>query len=408
MFYCLEQQQSRQSRALLALGLLGGVSAACGPCLANVSASAPDTAFLQCCACSEPLFSISLNSSAYAMLCDDSQSPDIVAELVAQGAYALGEMQGHWWLDDSGDLEENAYEAFKILFAHMPRRDSLLLFNDWINGIDFISEHVRHSLFMWPRLQSAGVSFDIWADAILPYSILNEKRDFEWRWRPRLQQLFASAWDGADNNFTAAMHNLSDMIPNGAPDFANAFLVGDNATVVPGNQIRWRSSTSPGFLSPQQVASAFGSCTGTGIIMVAAARAIGIPARLAGCSQTDVINDDHHWIEFYDPASPGPFSTFWHTKEGTSKGNTGGPWDSPSGPMNGCLRGVIPGSTLNTLWASSWSSPTYLPTLWASDGPLTGKTWSFVGGISVCGAYCSAWGCGINQTSFWNQSQCGP
>jgi hypothetical protein len=28
----------------------------------------------------------------------------------------------------------------------------------------------------------------------------------------------------------------------------------------------------------------------------------------------------------------------WH---GRSAGNAGGPWDQPSGPMNGCMRGLI-------------------------------------------------------------------
>jgi transglutaminase-like putative cysteine protease len=106
---------------------------------------------------------------------------------------------------------------------------------------------------------------------------------------------------------------------------------------------------------------------------VAAARSVGIPARLAGCSESVVRGDgawwgagrepprlergaswvrlfphtsapptrastgcaDHHWAEFYDPLSPGPFGDFWHTREGSSAGNPDGPWDSPSGPMLG-------------------------------------------------------------------------
>ena len=41
--------------------------------------------------------------------------------------------------------------------------------------------------------------------------------------------------------------------------------------------------------------------------------------------------DDDHWTEFYDDKSAsGPFGDSWHTKEGVSKGNEGGPWDAPS------------------------------------------------------------------------------
>ena len=46
------------------------------------------------------------------------------------------------------------------------------------------------------------------------------------------------------------------------------------------------------------------------------ARAVGIPARIAGCSESIVRGDDHHWVEFFDPSSPGPFNDSWHTKEG--------------------------------------------------------------------------------------------
>jgi hypothetical protein len=51
--------------------------------------------------------------------------------------------------------------------------------------------------------------------------------------------------------------------------------------------------------------------------------------------------------------------------------------------MQNCLRGVAPGSSLNTIWASSWNTSTYLPTLWANDEFMQG--WSFVGGINRCG-----------------------
>lgn len=75
--------------------------------------------------------------------------------------------------------------------------------------------------------------------------------------------------------------------------------------------------------------------------------------------------------------------------------------------MAGCLKGVVPGSQLNTMWASTWSSKTFLPTLWAIDGMLSGKQWSFIGGTNVCGAYCTAWGCGPSQDQHYNQSACG-
>lgn len=68
--------------------------------------------------------------------------------------------------------------------------------------------------------------------------------------------------------------------------------------------------------------------------------------------------------EVRDWSSPGPFGTYWHTREGASAGNPDGPWDAPSGPMLGCLQGVLPGSSIDTLWATSWGSSMHFPTLW--------------------------------------------
>ena len=108
--------------------------------------------------------------------------------------------------------------------------------------------------------------------------------------------------------------------------------------------------------------------------------------------------------EYFDASDPGPFGDSWHTKEGESAGNTGGPWDAPSGPMLGCLRGVAPFSPLDSLWAASWSSATYMPFLWSNDS--WSAAWSFVGGLDRCGAYCTAWGCGTNNSMRWSQAEC--
>jgi hypothetical protein len=270
-----------------------GCSASCLS-LPPVAGLDGDRAFLRCCACASPTLLLGLNLSDNAALCasNTTYSP---GPLVARALYNIGEMQGHWWLDDSGNIEQNATACLQHLLDFMPKRDTLVLLDDVFSAFDFLSETVRLSLLQWPRLRDAGVSFDIFLDSVLPYAVLNEKRDFDYRWRPRFNRLFQSAWQGAGSNISLAMHNLSNLIPSGAAGFTPALV--DNGAVEPqpSNVITWRSSVSPGFLSPEQVASSFGSCTGTGILMVAAARAIGIPARLAGCSQTDVPNDDRAW-----------------------------------------------------------------------------------------------------------------
>jgi hypothetical protein len=149
------------------------------------------------------------------------------------------------------------------------------------------------------------------------------------------------------------------------------------------------------------------SFTLSAIVLAAAARSVGIPARVVGCSQS-IPNDDHHWVEFYDPTFPSPFGAGnnWHTKEGTSAGNEGGPWDALSAPMRGCLKYLIPKDTkrLNTMWSSSWSSNIYLPLQWSPS--KMAQDLAFVGGVNVCGSYCTAWGCGMNSTEKYTQKEC--
>jgi len=265
-------------------------------------------------------------------------------------------------------------------------------------------EHVRYALWTWPWASARGVAWDMFTENVLPYAILDEKRDLEFRWRPRFYQLLQPLVATAPN-ITAAMQAVVAAIP--VAQASGVLGLGLTAeTLVPGAPVTWRSETSPAYLSPEQTIKFGASCTGTGILLVAAARSVGIPARLAGCSESIVRGDDHHWSEFCDPFVEGPFGDGFQTVEGVSAGNAHGPWNKPSEPMNGCLKGVVPGSSLDTLWATSWSSTTFLPTLWASSE--YNSVWSFVGGINRCGAYCAHWGCGVNQTDFWTQSQCGP
>ena len=223
----------------------------------------------------------------------------------------------------------------------------------------------------WSKHQN--VTWNIFADNVLPYGILDEKRDLSWRWRPRLQQLLLT--DAAKHatppgpgplitaadNISSAMHTITQTLPHAFlahavglevmptpinpstswvlrpgtsfpvhlffffPEFilasisfpkpvacisdamlTPAVLIMQRARNQPGQAVNWKSETAPAMLSPEQVVQYGGaSCTGTAVILVAAARAVGIPARIAGCSQSIVVGDDHHWIEFYDPSDPG-------------------------------------------------------------------------------------------------------
>ena len=357
--------------------------------------------FIQCSFCDTPRFVYVANARARKNVCENGDPPNLPT--VARAVLDYLTVQGHFWR-----IESDALGSMEHLIEHMPVRDALLLFgNGGDTFLNFIAEHIQLALLVrydgpsWTR----SIPQDIYRDYVLPYAFLNEKRDVDFRWRSRFFKLFYPLISKA-NPTTQAMHILTDAIPLAA---ASGVLEYNN-TVVPGYVVQWKSETSPMRLSPENVIElGGGSCTGTAITLAAAARSVGIPIRLAGCSQS-IQDDDHHWTEFYDKNDPGPFQDFWHSKEGTSKGNEGGPWDSPSAPMNTCLKYLVPRDPtgLNTIWVSQWSSNVTMPLQWGprittTSGWLNGSS---VSGLNRCGAYCSAWGCGSNQTNRYKQSDC--
>jgi hypothetical protein len=405
--------------ATLLLAVAAAAASAPPACLAVYLATSAPPAFgyLVCGFCATPRARLlGGNATMDAALCDKDfvgkdfvgkdfvgADPDLAAGYIAAALLDYGRVQGRFWADDMA-----AQDALAHLLRYMPVRDAIKLFQPDDAFLDYVLEHVRLALLVraegpaWARNES--LSDREFRDYVLPYAFLNEKRDVAFRWRHRFFQLFY-ANTSALASATAAMHFLAAAIPKAAGAGA---LVLDGA-LVPGPVVRWESETSPMRLSPEQVIDlGGGSCTGTAVVLAAAARAVGIAARVAGCSQS-IPGDDHHWIEYLDRAAgDGPLGEgAWHTKEGTSRGNAGGPWDAPSGPMNTCLQYLVAKdkARLNTIWASSWSSPVSLPLQWGPTGEAAAKL-AFVGGENRCGAYCTAWGCGKNQTERFTQAEC--
>jgi len=329
-----------------------------------------------------------------------------------------GNIHGWHFLEDEGGLEVNTTQATAHLLKYMPRRDMMTVLGLGYAGLSFLLEHVRMALKARrdaQRYLNYSMEWDIFADYVLPYSVLDEKLDMNWNWRQRLHQSLVSVLRSS-TNLTMAVHKLVETLPfilaegalalGSSGDQQSRMTYGgghSGASLVPGNTFDWVSETAPGYLSPQQVCYFGGSCTGTGILLVKAARAIGIPARLAGCSES-VPNDDHHWVEFR--MKGGPFGDNWQTREGVSVGNENGPWNSPSQPMRGCLKALKVDDSFHTIWATKWSSEVFLPTLW--HGGASDAFWGFVGGENRCGAYCTAWGCGDEQQHKYTQEECQP
>lgn len=413
----------RVSSALI-LGLSAAVSfdtatalpSSCYACDVKYSGAAADDCFTQCGYCSTPDLYAFQAPDAWAAMCQvppptpgATLSPhDVIIDTVVDAILNVSQLQGYFFVDEPGGLEENATEAIAYLLDTMPRRDWIQLYSRPFEFMDFLIEHVRYALYAYHTYSAGlGVSWDVFLDAVLPYATLVERRDFSFRWRPRFYSTLMPLVQAA-NATTVTQAYRAVVAAMSSLQLGGVYGVGpSNQTFAPGLPVTWHSESSPARLSVQDTVQFGASCTGTATTQVMAARSVGLPVRLAGCSESVVRGDDHHWTEFYDPVtSPGPFGTGWHTREGSSAGNADGPWDAPSGPMLGCLQGVIPGSTIDTLWATSWGSTVNLPTLWTNDTRTA--LWARVGGVNVCGNYCTAWGCGANNTNKWSQQECGP
>ncbi len=95
----------------------------------------------------------------------------------------------------------------------MPRRDIVLLLTDTFHTSEFLLDHIRYALLA--RRSSAltqSVPWALFLDAVLPYAIINEKRDLWWPWRPRLWQMLADLVISAPN-ITAAVYNIVTRLP---------------------------------------------------------------------------------------------------------------------------------------------------------------------------------------------------
>ncbi len=89
-----------------------------------------------------------------------------------------------------------------------------------------------------------GVPLDVFMDAVLPYAVLDEKRDVDFRWRQR----FATAFGPIVSNATTVMEAVEAVvaaIPSAQMGGVYALMNGAaGETFVPGPPVSWVSETS--------------------------------------------------------------------------------------------------------------------------------------------------------------------
>lgn len=173
-----------------------------------------------------------------------------------------------------------ARRAATHLVAFMPARD--------LTGLDpaFVGENLRLALaaraeFAWAR----EVPEAVFLNDVAPYAILDEDREPIRAWMlERLRPVVA-----------------------GAKDRREAILAVNRALPGIAKVVYSTKRRAPNQCSNDSIRQGVASCTGLSILLVDAFRAVGIPARIAGCASWVTVQGNHNWVEVWDNG--------WHITE---------------------------------------------------------------------------------------------
>ena len=223
-----------------------------------------DTTYAVCKFCTTDRYNYFItNKTTLNSLCDNNNQDDLHwSTTISTALLSYGNIQGEFW-----ESNTMAQAALAHLIKYMPIRDSIRLYSDNDDFLNFLFEHIRYALLVRTKTGAAwakNIPDAIFLDHVLPYSFLDEKRDVKFSWRRRFYQLFLNANVTSTQNITAAMHYLADTIPHAHATGLFAFDGGITQLNL-GPAVRWQSETSPMRMSPSQVINlGGGSCTGTG------------------------------------------------------------------------------------------------------------------------------------------------
>lgn len=202
----------------------------------------------------------------------DAQAAILASSLRIESTFGKSEKAQRW----TSIIPETAGEeqrAITFLIATLPGRDLREL------NPDYIVENVRLALVARREFAWAGdVPEEIFLNDVLPYAVLDEPRD---PWRAEFLTKLRPIVAGCKTRHEAILA-------------VNAALKG--ITGVEYNTKRRAPNQSPADSMRQGMAS----CTGLSIILVDAFRAVGIPARIAGCATWVTVQGNHNWVEVWD------------------------------------------------------------------------------------------------------------
>jgi hypothetical protein len=163
--------------------------------------------------------------------------------------------------------------ALDFLKRHLPERDRGL-------GEDFLREHVELATAVRNEAPCGmQVPDEVFLEYVLPYCFLDERRN---SWRIEFHARYAE--------LARRSASIEDAVTT-----LNRFVFDDL-------RVRYHPTRRPhDNMSPlESRAYGFASCTGLSIMLAAACRAVGIPARIAGTPMWADGSGNHSWVEVWD------------------------------------------------------------------------------------------------------------
>lgn len=217
-------------------------------------------------------------------------------------------------------------DGVNFLRAHMPPKDQQLMTPTRLETEVRTALEARE-LFPWAK----QVPWDIYANDVLPYAVVNEPRD---EWRTQFLQTFtpivATCKTGAE-----AVLAIASQIQH----ILNVKYSTERR--IPHQGVR------------ESLQSGKVSCTGQSILLICALRSVGIPARMTGLLTWNHVQGNHNWVEAWSDGE-------WHMIEYNEKEfNT--PW------VMSAISMLDPQKPENAIYATSWKNSgrnDFFPMIW--------------------------------------------
>lgn len=213
----------------------------------------------------------------------------MAAAMRIESVHGHGEIANAWarLITESKDTEY----AAAFLVATMPKADLRKLDPAVVRDNIRLAVQAR-SEFPWAR----DVPEWMFLNDVLPYAALDEDRD---PWRADLLAKLRPVVAGCKTR-REAIHAVNAALPG--------------LVKVEYNTKRRAPNQSPADSMRQGMAS----CTGLSILLVDAFRAVGIPARVAGCATWVTVQGNHNWVEVWD--GEWFFTEYYPDKQGLNHG----------------------------------------------------------------------------------------